>query len=308
MISTKKPLNSEYGTGGYWETKYSYAILTEESFSNWDMYVSFDTIYPSIGGHINHESPQMILILGVGRSCIIDTLISHGMLNITAIDISPSLVTKLQSKYELYSTIEIMIMDVCSMGALAEDKYTIIIDKGCIDCLFCSTNFNTIVPTAYSEIFRVLSSGGMFFSVSSVQHDGRVGYMGDEAWDISYFPLHDGESLLLYILTKGYSQNTSNTITNTANNTTNLITNATINSTTTTANNNISLSNKKKITSHTAQKKDRDERDRPVLSTVNQYLTKHPRTKTTVRGVGAAGVLTVTSSLQELRNLINETR
>ena len=61
-----------------------------------------------LGTIIDLKREHKVLILGIGRSNIIDILYAKGYREIVAIDISPSLINALQKKYEGYSGITCM--------------------------------------------------------------------------------------------------------------------------------------------------------------------------------------------------------
>ena len=52
------------------------------------------------------KTPQKVLILGVGRSNIVDVLYEHGFREITCIDISPMIISQMQNKYRQHSGVD----------------------------------------------------------------------------------------------------------------------------------------------------------------------------------------------------------
>ena len=55
---------------------------------------------------VDVKKTHKVLIVGVGRSNVVDVLFEHGFREIVGIDISPILVAQLQSKYAKHSGIE----------------------------------------------------------------------------------------------------------------------------------------------------------------------------------------------------------
>lgn len=55
---------------------------------------------------IDTQKTHKVLILGIGRSNVIDVLYSHGFKEITAIDISPLVVAQMQEKYKKFPGVE----------------------------------------------------------------------------------------------------------------------------------------------------------------------------------------------------------
>ena len=218
-----------------------------------------------IDGHINHSFPQTVLIVGVGRSDTIDTLLKHGFSSIVAIDSSPSLVAKLTSRYEGRPGIDIQVMEVSRMYALQDGDFSLVIDKGCIDCLFCNVDRMRLVRDAYREIYRLLRPNGIFFSVSNGLPLTRMPYMKVVDWQIESFPVHEGESLYLFMGTKSARTSSSSTL--------------------------AAVPREQMLLT-----------DRPAVSTCQQNMNKSSRIRSKVN----TGVLTVTSSLHELKALLEE--
>jgi SAM-dependent methyltransferase len=265
-----KNVSNNYGDPVYWERKYAKDSQHDVNFeAGFDLYCPFEAVFPIIDGHINHTIPHRVLIIGVGRSDIIDVLLAKNFKAITAIDTSPIIISKLLSKYHDEPSIDIILMDVTSMAGLTDKSYTLVIDKGCIDCLFCGIDYVSQVRAAYKEVYRVLRPLSTFFSISHAMPTSRVPYLRDIDWEIQTFPMHVGESLFLYVAAK----TSENFLTDKGEP-------------------DVDTSHHRRVHSH----------DMPVVSTINQSGNKCPRFKTSSN----KGILTVTSTLQELRALIED--
>ena len=55
---------------------------------------------------VDMNIPHKILLIGIGRSNTIDVLYNKGFREIVAIDISPTIISAMQNKYQNYSGIE----------------------------------------------------------------------------------------------------------------------------------------------------------------------------------------------------------
>lgn len=64
------------------------------------------SVYHMLEAIRDFKSPQKILILGVGRSNVVDVLYEHGCREITCIDISPQIISQMQNKYRKYSGVD----------------------------------------------------------------------------------------------------------------------------------------------------------------------------------------------------------
>jgi len=191
------------GAPYFWESKYKEELADiighVECF---DWYVPFDQIFEMVESFLNPELNHRILILGVGRSNIIECLYKHGFRDITAVDISATVVSKMQKKYEHYTGVDFIVMDAREMITLASDSFTAVIDKAMIDALFCMSDFNDSANRAYKEVFRVLKADGIFLSVSHAIPLARVPYLRLIRWAIDMASLVEGEKLTLFVLTK----------------------------------------------------------------------------------------------------------
>jgi uncharacterized UPF0146 family protein len=65
-------------------------------------------VYSVIESTIETKKPHKVLIVGIGRSNVIDVLYNKGFRDITAIDISPLIISLMQEKYKKYSGVDCM--------------------------------------------------------------------------------------------------------------------------------------------------------------------------------------------------------
>lgn len=74
--------------------------------------VSSVLVYSVIESTIDVKKPHKVLIVGIGKSNVIDVLYDKGFRDITAIDISPVIIALMQEKYRKYSGVDCM--SLCS--------------------------------------------------------------------------------------------------------------------------------------------------------------------------------------------------
>lgn len=103
---------------------------------------------------IDIQKTHKVLILGIGRSNIIDVLYSNGFKDIIAIDISPLVIAQMQEKYKKFSGVEciniillfyllycflyvkfylfliVYIMDARELHQFQDNTFSLVIDKG----------------------------------------------------------------------------------------------------------------------------------------------------------------------------------
>ena len=191
------------GAPYYWEAKYKADLddyIGEVECFDW--YVPFDHIFEMVESFLNPEINHRILIVGCGRSNVIECLYNNGFRDITAIDISAAVITKMQKKYINLTGVEFLVMDAREMITLSDASYTAVLDKAFIDSLFCLSDFNDSSFRAFSEIFRVLKPDGLFLSVSHANPLARVPYLRLIRWAVDMASLVEGEKLTLFVLTK----------------------------------------------------------------------------------------------------------
>lgn len=192
------------GHPSYWDVRYKdeceQFVGPVESF---DWYCPFEYVWDMIETFLDIKVHHKILLIGLGRSNAIDHLYrKKGFHDITAIDISPTIIDKMQKKYLDCTGVNFVCTDVCEMLNMASDSYSLVIDKAAIDSLFCSSAFITVVHRALSEIFRVLKPEGIFFCISHANPLARVPYFRKVPWAIDIGKLTEGESLSLFTLLK----------------------------------------------------------------------------------------------------------
>lgn len=160
-------------------------------------------VYTLVEGVLDPLMRQKVLVIGVGRSDVIETLYSKGYRDITAIDISPTIIREMRKKYQSYSGVDFVVMDVRQLTGLSDSIFTLIIDKGCLDALFCGTEFHENVLLAMNELFRVMKPDALTISFSHAPKLARVPYLRQVQWSIDANPVHlGGEGITMFVLTK----------------------------------------------------------------------------------------------------------
>ena len=116
-------------------------------------------------------------------------LTANGHRDITAVDVSPTIITKMQQKYETLSGVEFLVCDIRELSGLSEDSYTLIIDKGCLDALFCRTDYKDAIQKTLEGIFKLLRMDGIYVSISHAPKLARVPYFRMIRWSIEVKPV-----------------------------------------------------------------------------------------------------------------------
>lgn len=192
------------GEAAYWDERYKVELAKLVSFELFDWYCPFTDLYPMIEGVFDSTAVHKVLVIGVGRSNVIDCLYRKGFRDITAIDISNTIIVEMQKKYREYSGVEFFVMDTKQLMKFSMDSFSLILDKACIDSLFCGTDYMETTALTFAEIYRVMRQDAVFVSVSHGSKISRVPYFRVIPWAIDCYKIASdiGEHLTLYVMTK----------------------------------------------------------------------------------------------------------
>lgn len=192
------------GEPAYWEERYKIEMAKLLKFELFDWYCPFSELMTMAEGVYDSDAVHKVLIIGVGRSDVIDTLYRRGYRDITAIDISNTVIVEMQKRYASYTGVEFFVMDAKQLIKFSDKTFSLVIDKACIDSLFCGTDFMAATTLALEEIFRVMRDEGIFLCVSHASPPSRVPYLRVVRWAIEVYkvPSNIGERLTLYVLAK----------------------------------------------------------------------------------------------------------
>lgn len=192
-----------FGEPAYWEARYESQFANE--FSTWelfDWYCDFDLIYPMIDSIVDMTIQQRILLIGIGRSNTLEYLYSKGHRNIMCLDVSPTVVTKMSQRYADYHGVEFSCMDAREMNQIGDKSFSLVIDKGTMDAIFCGTDFRKESKTYFEEVYRVLEDEGVFLVVSHAAPLTRVPYLRQVHWAVDSTMLPEGETITLFACTR----------------------------------------------------------------------------------------------------------
>mmetsp|Transcript_10597 Transcript_10597/g.16056 ORF Transcript_10597/g.16056 Transcript_10597/m.16056 type:complete len:266 (+) Transcript_10597:226-1023(+) len=194
--------HNHYGEPVYWQARYQEELdkMVASGFEDFDWYLPFEGVYTTMESVVDTKKPHKVLILGIGRSNIIDVLYEKGFRDITAIDISPLLIAQMQNKYRNFSGVDFYVMDARELHQFKDESFSLIIDKGCLDCIFCGLDLYESSMRFCSEVFRVLQNEGYCVMISHAPPPARVPYLRSAPWAIDTAMASDGEDITIYFL------------------------------------------------------------------------------------------------------------
>ena len=203
-----KSHHTHYGEPLYWDQRYEFQDKRQmqAGVKLFDWYAPYDKIYPVLESVIDTTRRHKILLIGIGKSNMVDHMISKGFNDMVCIDVSSYIITKMKTKYAKVGGIEFLCMDVRDMSYFRDDTFTLVIDKGCMDSVFCCTNFMEESTQMFREVQRILKPQGQFLSVSHASPASRVPYLRTIQWAVETCGIPEGEHLSLFFMTKTDNQ------------------------------------------------------------------------------------------------------
>jgi 2-polyprenyl-3-methyl-5-hydroxy-6-metoxy-1,4-benzoquinol methylase len=88
------------GSPDYWDERYKEEEKRMTTrFTLFDWYAPFESLYPTVETVIDTQLNHKVLIIGVGRSNMVEVLYSKGFKDITAIDISQTVIRQVRPHF-----------------------------------------------------------------------------------------------------------------------------------------------------------------------------------------------------------------
>jgi hypothetical protein len=89
------------------------------------------------------------------------------------------------------------------MDMFPDRSFDIVIDKGCLDCIYCSYSSIDNAKLAYAEAWRLLKPGtGKYISISYGTTDSRMAHMRTNQWDVEVNPVPYSHGISMFLTTK----------------------------------------------------------------------------------------------------------
>jgi hypothetical protein len=115
-----------------------------------------------------------ILIIGPGNCSLLDYLFNNNFENICLYDFSIELIELLKEKYK-NSEWEIEEKDITNLEKINGELFSIIIDKGCLDCILSDPKYGEEkFIKALDYIMFVLTKKGIFYYFSDGKIENRI--------------------------------------------------------------------------------------------------------------------------------------
>ena len=126
-----------------------------------------------------------------------EEMYDDGFVNITNIDISPSVVAAMSERSQHRTPMAYHVMSVMNMAELQGDSFDAVIDKATLDSIMVGdgAQFNEKI---LAEISRVLRPGGVYINVTFAQPANRNGLFDKQkySWQVQYHTVRTSLVLL----------------------------------------------------------------------------------------------------------------
>ena len=158
-----------YGEKKYWEKHYK----NIESNNTFDWILDYSDVKGIISSlNIPKESAK-ILNVGCGNSEFSENMYDDGYHDIQNIDISKELINSMKERNKNRPGLKYELMDVFNMK-FKNNFFDLIIDKGTLDAISCSYDYNINIAKMLKEIQRVLKISGYYMIISYESPENRI--------------------------------------------------------------------------------------------------------------------------------------
>jgi len=157
----------EYGDKNYWDHRYSTSGNTL-----FDWYVDYEGVKPFVE-LVPLRYDNQVLILGCGTSPLGENLYDDGFRKVTAIDNSAAAISMMKERSQFTRPeLKYSKMDAVRLSLPAE-TFTLVVDKGTIDCVLCKKDAMDRVHDLCAQVSRVMAPEGVFISYSFASPEDR---------------------------------------------------------------------------------------------------------------------------------------
>ena len=169
----------QYGEETYWETRYQGLKDYFDWFHRWA------GLREIVSSNVGKE--DLILNIGCGNSRMSEEMFEAGYERIISTDISSAVVKfmtdKCRNKRDQFYYKQ---MDVTQSFEFETSQFDCVLDKGCLDCIFCGDKSISRVQHTLKEIDRVLRQGGVYICISHAGPERRVHHFEDPdlGWEV----------------------------------------------------------------------------------------------------------------------------
>lgn len=204
----QRPRLDTYSESYYWEQRYNEEREQQGASASFEWYCDLAELWPLLeshcgGGDFARHIAQC-LVVGCGSSTLPFELHARGITNILSIDRSPAVVSFQSARHATAAGLEFAAMDARKLDRLPDDSFDLVLDKACLDAIFCSFQTYNDVLAATTEICRVLRPAGRFVCVSHGSPGARLPHLGHPSlrWTVEHSLVPTRVGVHVYVCTK----------------------------------------------------------------------------------------------------------
>jgi SAM-dependent methyltransferase len=120
---------------------------------------------------------ERVLQLGCGTSSLAEGLWRKGWTQVMSVDWSAAAVDKCRERDRHLHGLDYLCLDASDMGVFPDASFDYVVEKGCLDTIFCSLGCMRKVARTLAEVARVLRPGGYFISLSAAPRECRFPHL-----------------------------------------------------------------------------------------------------------------------------------
>eukprot|EP00746_Dinoflagellata_sp_MGD_P020576 gnl/MRDRNA2_/MRDRNA2_147961_c0_seq1.p1 gnl/MRDRNA2_/MRDRNA2_147961_c0~~gnl/MRDRNA2_/MRDRNA2_147961_c0_seq1.p1 ORF type:complete len:257 (+),score=47.70 gnl/MRDRNA2_/MRDRNA2_147961_c0_seq1:68-838(+) len=165
------PAPPDFGNAEYWEKRYQRQNGTYEWYQGWAGLK--DKLLPYV-----HKNSQ-ILMIGAGNSKLSEDMFLDGFQNVWSLDISEVAMENMRKRTAAIGMPEErwLAMDARNLSSFKDGSFDITLEKGTMDALLSSEDYESNLGAMLDEISRVLVPGGAHVTISSCLPDICLEYL-----------------------------------------------------------------------------------------------------------------------------------
>lgn len=167
-----------FGEREYWEATYR-GYRSREDFNGfrYDWYVAYDDIKEILGVYLSKDKNDRIMHFGCGNSALAERLWKQGWTNITNVDFSHTVIADMTKQTKALHGIDHCCLDGRDLSYFPDSSFDVILEKGALDAVFCSTDSVEAACKVIDEFFRILRPGGCCISITCASAKCRTPYL-----------------------------------------------------------------------------------------------------------------------------------
>jgi SAM-dependent methyltransferase len=164
----------ELGDLEFWDAAHRAGSASRECYGAFDAFTQVLDLYMHRGAGTGAER---VLQLGCGTSSLAEGLWRKGWTQVTSVDWSAAAVEKCRERDRYMHGLDYLCLDASDMSVFPDASFDYVVEKGCLDTIFCSLGCLRKVARTLAEVARVLRPGGYFISLSAAPRECRFPHL-----------------------------------------------------------------------------------------------------------------------------------